>query len=94
MSLLTIAWSMVAAASVGLGLTQLLLWSKIRQNTVYLLSSLMAFSEGVGVMLELGMLMTESFDTYRTLIRLENLSIYMILVPMVWFVQITEFCRL
>jgi hypothetical protein len=94
MSLLTIAWSMVAAASVGLGLTQLLLWSKIRQNTVYLLSSLMAFSAGVGAMLELGMLTTESFDTYRILIRLENLSIYMILVPMVWFVQITEFCRL
>jgi len=88
MSLLTIAWSMVAAASVGLGLTQLLLWSKIHQTTVYLLSSLMAFSAGVGAMLELGMLTTESFDTYRTLIRLENLSIYLILVPMVWFVQV------
>ena len=72
MSLLTIAWSMVAAVSVGLGLTQLLLWSKVHQPTVYLLSSLMAFSAGVGAMLELGMLTTESFDTYRILIRLEN----------------------
>jgi hypothetical protein len=79
---------MVAAASVILGLTHLLLWLKMPQPTVYLLSSLMAFSAGAGAMLELGMMFTASLDTYRVLIRLENISIGMILVPMVWFVYI------
>ena len=39
-------------------------------------------------MLELGMLSTRSFEIYRVLIRWENLSIFMILIPMVWFVQV------
>jgi len=48
----------------------------------------MAFSAGAGAILELGMMFTASLDTYRVLIRLENISIGMILVPMVWFVYI------
>lgn len=55
---------------------------------VYLLSSVMAFSAGCSAMLELGMLSTQSLETYRVLIRWENLSIFMILIPMVWFVQV------
>ena len=53
----------------------------------YLLSSLMAFSAGVSAMLELGLLLTESLDTYRVLMLWENVAIFMILVPMVWFIQ-------
>jgi len=79
---------MAAAASWMLGLMHLLFWSQKRQSTVYLLSSLMAFSAGVSAMLELGMLSTESLVTYRILIRWENLAIFLILVPMVWFLQI------
>lgn len=88
LSLLTIAWSMVASASWILGLMHLLIWSQKRQATVYLLSSLMAFSAGASAMLELGMLSTQSLATYRILTRWENFSIFMILVPMVWFVYI------
>jgi signal transduction histidine kinase len=88
MSVLTIAWSMAAAACWILGLMHLLLWSQKRQATVYLLSSLMAFSAGASAMLELGMLSTQSLTTYRILTRWENFSIFMILVPMVWFVYI------
>ncbi|RLA07602.1 MAG: hypothetical protein DRQ59_14355 [Gammaproteobacteria bacterium] len=61
---------MVAAASAILGLTHLLLWLKMPQPTVYLLSSLMAFSAGAGAKLESGMIFTASFHTYRILIRL------------------------
>ncbi len=56
------------------------------QNTVYLLSSLMAFAACASALLELGLLTTQSLETYRLLIRWENLTIFM-MVPMVWFVQ-------
>jgi signal transduction histidine kinase len=79
---------MCAAACLMLALMHLLLWLKYSQNTVYLLSSLMAFAACASAMLELGMLSIQSLDTYRVLIRWENLAIFLILVPMVWFVQL------
>ena len=88
MSLLTIAWSMCAAACIMLALMHILLWLKYSHNRVYLLSSLMAFAAGASAMLELGLLSTQSLETYRLLIRWENLAIFTILVSMVWFVQI------
>jgi signal transduction histidine kinase len=88
MSTLVIAWSMCAAACLMLALLHMLLWLKYSQNTVYLLSSLMAFAACASALLELGLLTTQSLETYRALIRWENLAIFMILVPMVWFVQI------
>jgi len=88
MSPLTIAWSMCAAACLMLALLHMLLWLKYSQNTVYLLSSLTAFAACASALLELGLLTTQSLETYRQLIRWENLAIFMILVPMVWFVQI------
>ncbi len=87
MSLLTIAWSFNAAVCVLLGSIHVLFWFRDRRLRVYLLSSLMAFSAGVSAMLELGLLLTESLDTYRFLILWGNVAIFMILVPMVWFVQ-------
>ena len=87
MSPLTVAWSMCAAACLMLALLHMLLWLKYSQNTVYLLSSLMAFAACASAQLELGMLSTQSLETYRRLIRWENFAIFMILVPMVWFVQ-------
>jgi signal transduction histidine kinase len=38
-------------------------------------------------MLELGLLHTESLDSYRVLMLWENVAVSMILVPMVWFIQ-------
>jgi len=88
MSLLTIAWSMCAAACLMLALMHILLWLKYSQNRVYLLSSLMAFAACASALLELGLLSTQSIETYRVLIRWENTIIFMILVPMIWFVQV------
>ena len=79
---------MLTAASWMLGVMHLLFWVKNRQAIVYLLSSLMAFSAGASAMLELGMMSTQSLETYRSLIRWENLSVFLILIPMVWFVFI------
>jgi len=88
MSLLTVAWSVCASVCTILGLMHLQFWFRDRKLYAYLLSSLMAFSAGVSAMLELGLLLTESLDTYRVLMRWENVAIFMILVPMTWFIQV------
>ena len=88
MSLLTVAWSVCASVCTILGLIHLQFWFRDRKLYAYLLSSLMAFSAGVSAMLELGLLLTESLDTYRVLMRWENVAIFMILVPMTWFIQV------
>jgi signal transduction histidine kinase len=79
---------MCAAACLMLALLHMLLWLKYSQNTVYLLSSLMAFAACASALLELSLLSTQTLETYRVLIRWENFAIFMILVPMVWLVQI------
>lgn len=78
---------MCAAASFMLGLLHLLLWFKDRRASVYLLSTLMAFSAGTGAMIELALMHAKSIDAYRVLIQWENLFVFTLLVPMVWFVR-------
>ncbi len=56
MSLLTVAWSMVAAASVVLGGLHGVLWLKDRQRWIYLLSALMAFAAGATALTHLGLM--------------------------------------
>jgi len=86
MSPLVVAWSMCASACLMLGLMHLLFWFRDRQASAYLLSALMGFSAAASALLELAMLTTESVLLYSELLRWENLAIFMILVPMVWFV--------
>jgi PAS domain S-box-containing protein len=78
---------MCAAASFMLALLHLLLWFKDRQTYVYLLSVLMAVSAGAGALSELALMNATSIDAYRKLIQWENLFVYTLLLPMVWFVQ-------
>jgi hypothetical protein len=73
---------MCASASLMLAFMHLLLWFRERRRGVYLLSFAMAAS----AFLAHTLLRTESLETYRRLIRWENLAIAFILVPMVWFV--------
>jgi signal transduction histidine kinase len=69
-----------------LGLMHLLFWFRERKVSAYLLSALMGFSAAASALLELAMLTTESVQLYSELLLWGNLSIFMILVPMVWFV--------
>ena len=78
---------MRAAASFMLGLLHLLLWFKDQRSHVYLLSVLIAFSAGAGAMTELALMHAQSIDAYRVLLRWENLFVFTLLVPMVWFVR-------
>ena len=86
MSALTIAWSMCAAACFVVTGLHLTLWLKDRQRWVYLLSALMALAAGGTALTDLGLMYAESLQTYRTLLKLETLTIFLLLVPMVWFV--------
>ncbi len=87
MSPLVIAWSMCASVSTMLGLMHLLFWFRYRKVTAYLLSAIMGFSAAVSAMLELAMMTTDSPAIYNVLARWENLAVFMILVPMVWFID-------
>ncbi len=78
---------MCAAASFMLGLMHLLLWSKDRRAGVYLLSMLMALSGGASALSELALMHAQSIAAYGVLIQWENLFVFLILVPMVWFVR-------
>jgi two-component system sensor kinase FixL len=78
---------MCAAASFMLGLLHLLLWFKDRKAYVYLLSVLMAVSAGAGALSELALMNATSIEAYLVLIRWENLFVYTLLMPMIWFVQ-------
>ena len=86
MSTLTVAWSMCAAASFMLAVMHLLFWVVRRRALVYLLSALMAFAAGAGAMLELAMMRADSVAAYSALMRWENLAVFLLLVPMVWFI--------
>jgi PAS domain-containing protein len=77
---------MWSAASVMLALMHLLLWLKGRPSPVYLLSSLMAVSAGASAMIELMLLQSSSIEPYSALLRWENLSVFSLLMSMVWFV--------
>ena len=88
MSPLVIAWSMCAAACLMLGLMHLLFWLSQRQVGAYLLAALMGLSAAVNAMLELAMLQTTSVELYNQLLRWENLVVFMILMPMVWFIHL------
>lgn len=86
MNPLVIAWSMCASLCLMLGMMHLLFWLNNRKVTAYLLSALMGLSAAVSAMLELALMTTQSLALYVELLRWENLAVFMILVPMVWFV--------
>ena len=81
---------MCASASFMLGFIHLFFWFKNtdKNRHIYFLSTIMAMSAGINALLELGLLMTTSVDTYNELLRYENLAIFMILIPMIWFVHL------
>jgi two-component system sensor kinase FixL len=78
---------MCAAASFLLALLHLLLWFKDRKAYIYLLSMVMAVSAGMGAQTELALMHADSIAAYSTLIQWENLFVYTLLLPMVWYVR-------
>jgi hypothetical protein len=87
LSILTITWSMCAAASFMLGLLHLLLWQQDRRAPVYLLSVLMAFSAGACALTELMLMHAASVEVYRRLLQWQNLFVFTLLMAVVWYVK-------
>jgi hypothetical protein len=88
MSILTTIWSVCAAANAMLALMHLFLWFRNRSARVYLVSALMALGATGTAMLELALAHTDSIETYARTLAWQNLAVYVLLVPMVWFVYL------
>jgi len=86
MSPLTVAWTFTASACAMLGFAHFLLWIKEPRSAVYLLSAVMAFGGALSAAVELLLLQTQDLARYQVLLQLENLGVFLLLVPMVWFV--------
>ena len=69
-------------------MVHLLLWFKDRSSRIYPLVALMALAAAGQAFIELSLMHTESLETYRRLLKLGNLTIFLLLVPMVWFVYL------
>ena len=75
---------MLAAA---LAATRLVLWREGSRRPGSLLAPLMALGAGSAVMTDLALMNAESVERYATLVRVQNVAVYMTLVPMVWLVH-------
>jgi PAS domain S-box-containing protein len=89
MSFITIAWSFI----VGIGLTfffiQLALWRVQRGDIAPLLAATMALAASVGALCELVMAKAPSLHAFELALLINNLAIFLLLVPMVWFVRLS-----
>lgn len=79
---------MCASACLMLALLHLMLWLKTHRRSVYLMSTIMAVGAASCAVTELLLMTTESVSRYGALLQLENLAVYLLLIPMVWFVYL------
>jgi signal transduction histidine kinase len=86
-SLLTILWSMSAAACFMIAIIHFFVGLHQERVNIYKYSSMMAFAAGISALLELSLLHTQSIDSYNILLLWENVAVYFILIPMIWFVH-------
>lgn len=84
---LTVAWSMCAAACGMLALMQLVLWFKQRRTAIYLFSTLMALGAMLSAFTELSLMRILDAGAHATVMKLQNLAVYLLLIPMVWFIH-------
>ena len=88
MSALTVAWSMVAAACLTLALAQLFVWSRQWKTFDHVLASLMCVGAAGSAWCELALMRVTSVADFGRLLQWDNLFVYLLLVPMVWYVQL------
>ena len=88
MSLLTVLWSIVIAASFILAIQHLMIWFKLRSSTSNLLFSISAISASFVAIFEFLQLQTTSIETYQLVVKLGHIPVFLLLVSLVWFVDI------
>jgi signal transduction histidine kinase len=87
MNSMTIIWSMAAAVSLMLGLMHLVLGRLVGHGKRYIASALMAFAAAATAMIELALLHSVSATDYAAWVRWENLTIFVLLMSMLWFID-------
>ncbi|WP_422023982.1 two-component system sensor histidine kinase NtrB [Roseibium sp.] len=88
MSIITIAWSFVSAIGVTVFFVQLALWRAQKNGLVPLLAATMALAAAGGAMCELVMAKANSVRVFEVALFLNNIMVFFLVVPMVWFVRL------
>lgn len=89
LSIITILWSFVAAIGLSCCIFQLALWRNQRGNFAPLLAATMALAAGAAAMCELSMAKAASVESYQLALLVFNAAIFMLLIPMIWFVRLS-----
>jgi PAS domain S-box-containing protein len=87
MSWMTIIWSMMASASIVIGMMHLFLWRRNVSRDYYFFSSLMAVAAGAVALTELTLSKIHTLSTVAAILRLSNISIGITVVAMTWFLN-------
>lgn len=87
MNWMTISWSMMASASIVIGMMHLLIWRRNTSRDYYIYSSIMAVSAGVLTLTELALAQSVSLSALPAILRLGNVSVGATLVAMTWFLH-------
>jgi signal transduction histidine kinase len=87
MNILVIAWSMICAACVLLGLIQVFLWSHDRNEPAYPLFAALAFSAAVVAILEMALFLSDNPARYQQLLRWQNVAIAGVILSLVWAIR-------
>ena len=86
-SVLTMLWSMCAAACFMLGMSQVMTWYQRQWKTVYLLSFSMAVAASLSALFELSMMFTTDVERYQVLFSLHATCIFFVLLSLVLFAK-------
>jgi len=88
MSILTVCWSIVIAASFILAFQHFIIWFYNRQTKANLLFSFTALGAALSALFELLQLHASSIEVYHQVVRFGHIPIFILLVSLVWFVDI------
>jgi hypothetical protein len=87
MSWMTIIWSMLASASIVIGMMHLFLWRRNISRDDDLVSSLMAVTAGGVALTELALAKVYTLSAVPIILRLGNLFVGITVVAMTWFLH-------
>ena len=85
MSGLSILWSMCAGACGTLALTHLFLWVYKPRSAMYVLLAVAALGAAANAVTEMIVLRAQTIAQAAAALKAENVAIYVLLVPLVWF---------
>ncbi len=86
-SILTLLWSMCAAAFFMLGMIQVITWYQRHWQFAYLLSFSMAAAASVNALFELSMMFTTDAERYQVFFTLHTICVFFVLISLILFIR-------